>query len=402
MNMGTPGNPEGVPHWTNKALLSHKLESRRKKQQGYWLFFRECCGQCEGSGFVENILEGVTAVRSEADCGSYRPDILLERGEKPPIWLEITHTSPPSGQKLAYCASQGIDVFELDGSQHPIDSAVIRAYISPLNCRKRKRERLASLWQNIAALDNPLVGIKEDFRSPQRQRRELENMLSDSEKRRQDVADGKVRCARCDEPFTINGNGLRVQYISTHLQCGGCGKAPFCDKCFFAIRGGWGGVFPEDAASWGLKEDCPECQPVLNEQKKTLDESSQIRSVWMPASYGIRLVQEPPKRTQSYIVGDRTVSRNELHSILLMFEYILGVTSKEYPNHSEARLMAREVKKIGYAIQFANGIRDWDWLEGIGEGYIPETDSPFVGDKFLYPKRWPVWQEFPRCPLEIV
>ena len=402
MNMGTPGYPEGVSHWTNKALLSHKLERRRKRQQGYWLFFRECCGECQGRGFVENILEGVTAVRSEADYENYRPDILLERGDKPPIWLEITHTSPPSPQKLAYCASQGIDVFELEGSQHPVDSSVIRAYISPRNCRKQKRERLASLWQSIADLGDPIVGIKEDFRSPERQCRELETMLADSEKRRQDVADGKLRCARCDEPFTIKDGELLVSYIFTHLQYGGCGKAPFCDECFFAIQWGWDGVYPDDAASWGLNEDCPKCQPILNEQNKRVDKSSQKRSVSMPAPYGRRLVWEPEKRTQSYIVGDRTVSRDELQSVLMMFEYFLSIVVAEYPENVEARLMTEQVNKIGQAIQFANGIRDWDWLEGIGESYVPGVESQSTGDKFLYPKRWPGWQEFPQFPLKIV
>ncbi len=402
MNMGTPGYPESLPHWTNKALLSHKLESRRKKQQGFWLFFRECCGKCEGGGFVENILEGVTGVRSEADYENYRPDILLERDDKPPIWLEITNTSPPSQKKLAYCESQGIDVFELGGSQHPIDSTVIRAYISPHNCRKQKRERLASLWQNIADLDDPLVGIKEDFRSPKRQRREFETMLGDSEKRRQDVVEGKVHCARCENPFTTDGSTLKVSYIATHIQYGGCGNVPFCDKCSFAIIGGWDGVYPDDAASWGLTEDCPECKPILDEQNESLYKSSKIRSVWMPESYGHRLVQEPEKRTQSYIVGDRTVSRDELQSVLLMFEYILSIVAAGRPSNFGSHQMTERVKEIGRAIQFANGIRDWDWLEGIAESYISEDETQSTGDKFLYPKRWPGWQEFPPCPLKFV
>ena len=402
MNMGTPGYPEGLPHWANKSLLSHKLESRRKKQQGYWLFFRECCGNCGGRGFVENILAGVTAVKIESDYGSYRPDILLERGNEPPIWLEITHTSPPSPQKLAYCASKGIDVFELEGGRRPIESAVIQAHVSPRNCRKRKRERLAGLWQHIASLDDPIVGIREDFRSPERQRKEFEAKLADSEKRRQNVADGKVRCARCHKVFTMEDGSVSLSYISTHMQDGGCGQAPFCDQCWFAIMGGWDGVFPEDAASWGLNQECSECQPIIIEQNNEIDESSQRTSVWMPTPYGSRLVQEPEKRTQSYIVGDRTVSRDELQSILLMFEYLLSIVLRYYPKHTDAHLMTETVKEIGHAIQFANGIRDWDWMGGIGEGYIPEDDTPSSGDKFLYAKRWLVWEEFPSCPLKMV
>ena len=163
MNMGTPGQPESVSHWSNKAMYSHKLERRRKRQQGFWLFFKECCGKCEGGGFVENILADVTAVKSEADYGGFRPDILLERGDKPPIWLEVTHTSLPSPSKLAYCADQGIDVFELEGSQRPVDSTVRKAHISPRNCRKRQRQRLVDLWRHMATLDDPIGGHQGGF-----------------------------------------------------------------------------------------------------------------------------------------------------------------------------------------------------------------------------------------------
>ena len=77
MNMGTPGNPEGVAHWANKSMYAQKLEGYRRRQLGFWLFHNDCCSKCEGGGFVENILADVTAVKLEADYGPYRPDILL-------------------------------------------------------------------------------------------------------------------------------------------------------------------------------------------------------------------------------------------------------------------------------------------------------------------------------------
>ena len=79
MNMGTPMQPEGVPHWSNKVMWRHKLELNRRHQQGFWLFYDTCCGRCEAGGYVENILDGVTTVRMEAEQEGYRPDILLER-----------------------------------------------------------------------------------------------------------------------------------------------------------------------------------------------------------------------------------------------------------------------------------------------------------------------------------
>ena len=119
----------------------------------------------------------------------------------------------------------------------------------------------------------------------------------------------------------------------------------------------------------------------------------------MPESYGRRLVQEPERRSQEYIVGDRTVRRDELQSILKMYEYILVGVAPEGPL---TEIMLKEVNRIDRAVQNANNISDWDWLEGIGESYLTEYEVPseFKGDKLLYPKRW--WPELPPCPLRIV
>ena len=72
MNMGTPGSPEGVPHWTNKAMLFNKLKEWQKTQRPFHLFF-----ELGGDMRVVNILEDVTEVLQESPSGGYRPDILL-------------------------------------------------------------------------------------------------------------------------------------------------------------------------------------------------------------------------------------------------------------------------------------------------------------------------------------
>ena len=399
MNMGTPLNPEGVPHWSNTAMYSHILERRRKKQQGFWLFFAECCGRCVGGGFVENILADVTAVKREAGYGGFIPDVLLERGDNSPIWLEFTHTSPPSASKLAYCASNGIDIFELDGSQRPIDSVVRKAHISPRNCRNRRRQRLIDLWRQIAKSEDPSVGIREDFRSPERQRREREEFWNEVRASHQAVDDGALRCARCSEPFVSEGERYSVSYIETHDPGGSCGEVPFCRDCSFAIGGGWDGVYPGDADLWGLDEECVDCKPFLAEHKKRLDESQSRRSVLMSEPYGSRLVVEPQRRRQEYIVGSRTVSRGELQSVLMMFKFVL---TKMLPADQDSRIMLNEVERIEKAVQYANNVSDWDWFEGVGESYVPEGDSSdgSIGDRFLYPKRW--WHTLPPCPLTLI
>ena len=228
-------------------MFANKLENFRKRQMGFWLLFRECCGKCTGGGLVENILTDVTAVRREHPAGYYQPDITLERGDRPPVWLEFTDASPPSISKLAYCAVHGIDVFELVGHQRPVDSSVFKAHIAPRNCRQRQRQRLNGVWEHLRNLapEEQLLGVREDFRSPERKQREFEEFQKRSEERRQAVAAGEVCCARCGKPFEMADGGYSISYLSTHRPDGGCAEVPFCGECSFAIFGGWDGVFPE-------------------------------------------------------------------------------------------------------------------------------------------------------------
>ena len=115
MSMEPPQYPDDIPLLSNRAMFFNKLENYRKRQKGLWLFFSECCGQCGGRGFVENILADVTEVHLKTGDGEDRPDILLERKDKPPSWLLFTQPSPLSIQGLTYCMAHGIDAFELDG-----------------------------------------------------------------------------------------------------------------------------------------------------------------------------------------------------------------------------------------------------------------------------------------------
>ena len=354
---------------------------------------------------MENVLVDVTVVKREANFGGFRPDILLERGDKPPIFLEFTHTSPPSVAKLAYCTANGIDLFELDGSKPPDDSSLMKVHISLRNCRKRQRQRLLDLWKHIDSLDDPVVGVKEDFRSPQRQRREWEAWDAEFEAMGQEAVAGTLRCIRCDRSLATGDSGFSVTYIDIHKPDDGCGQVPFCQECEFRLRGGWDGVYPDDVASWGLEEDCSSCQIILAEQVKKMEEwekkSSQRRSVEMPESYGSRLVHEPERHQQSYIVGNQTVSRGDLLSVLYMFHYILAEILKTYPKDPKTVMFREIVSGVVNTVQYTNNMYDWDWLEGIGEGYISEHDAPdnSKGDKHLWPKRWPGWQQLPPCPL---
>lgn len=390
--MGTPEHLEGVPHWSNVAMFANKLENFRKRQKGFWMLFRECCGQCTGEGFVENILTDVTTVRREHPAGNYQPDITLERDDSPPIWLEFTDTSPPSIPKLAYCAAHGIDVFELDGRQRPVDSSVFKAHIAPRNCRQRQRRRFNGVWEHLRNLapEKQIIGVREDFRSPERKQREFEEFWKESEERRQAVAAGEVRCARCDKPFGVADGGYSISYLSTHRPDGGCAEIPFCDECNFAILGGRDGVFPDDAPMWGrLNQDCPECQRVID-QLGEMDAAPQLRHVEMPEPYGSRWVWEPEKRTQEFIVGDRSVTKSEFLATVMTFKHLAHCVwelslSEGRPFPANLRVLLESLDEMEGAVLYPNNITDWDWREGAGDTFISDREARghHKGDRFF-------------------
>ena len=160
MNLGTPENPESVEHWSNKSLFACKFRNFLHRPRGFWFPFLSCCGKCEAGPMVENILEDVDLVSVEANYGRFRPDILLERKDKPPIFIEVVYTSSPSPAKLKYCAEQGIDLFEIDGSRRPIESATLRAHIAPANCRKERRQALATSFARLESQKDPAVEVR--------------------------------------------------------------------------------------------------------------------------------------------------------------------------------------------------------------------------------------------------
>ena len=119
----------------------------------------------------------------------------------------------------------------------------------------------------------------------------------------------------------------------------------------------------------------------------------------MPEPYGFRLVHEPEQRPQAYVVGNQTVSWSEMQSILVMFKFGLY---KALPNQPSPGLVLSQVDRILKSVQLANNIKNWDWLEGVGESYLSEDDAPdnAGGDGFLYSKR--LWPEVPPCPPDFI
>ena len=139
---------------------------------------------------------------------------------------------------------------------------------------------------------------------------------------------------------------------------------------------------------------------IIAEQTKRMEERRPRRSVDMHEPYGARVVAEPEPRPQGYIVGHQTrQAERELQAVVMLFKYVLTCW---LPTTAENVRMLEEVDRINWAVLYANNDLDWDWLEGIGERFVAESDESNydLGDKFLYSKRW--WKELSPCPLAAI
>ena len=406
MSMEEPNNPEGIPHFSNRAMFSNKLESYRKRQKGFWLFFSECCGQCGERGFVENILTDVTEVRLESQDGEDRPDILLERKNRPPLWLLFTQPNPLSIEMLAYCMAHGIDIFELEGGKRPVECTIIRAHIAPRNCRDRKRRRLADIWKSLQKSEFARIGIREDMRSQARKQRESEQWLAEFEASWEAVRSGEVYCARCSNSLMrADENGFSATYASVHRADEQCGTVLLCNDCSFTIMGGWTGTQPDDAAEWLPLAGCPACETIHDEEMRDFYAAPPRDTVEMPASYGVRLVQEPEERVQQYEVADRTVNREELLAVVMMVQWCISLIRDTGPQDRFPRLLwmlTKELDGVVNAVMFTNNILDWKWREGVGDSYITEDEAQAYhsGDRWVPLKAF--MAEIPPFPLTII
>ena len=217
MNMGTPNYPEGLPHWTTKALLAQRLrrgmqnEGRRyatpfrrelrninlpsglsvpEGLQGatqrledrvdeisplaFAIFDEPAHDGCEGGVMVLNLLEGMRGGRVECEkpFGNYIPDISLYRnGESEPhVVIEVVTTSEPTEQKKRFYEEQGIVAFVLHVGRDDNVRAVTgrpAVWVSALSNapRGRKiREQIGIIDKYIvdkhANGESPFVGIK--------------------------------------------------------------------------------------------------------------------------------------------------------------------------------------------------------------------------------------------------
>ena len=151
MNMGTPGSPEDIPHWSTKELIGKKITSAIHSTVAtyymapsnklrmvfstvvpsqalqwsdtwpYWYvwFNEQPHDACEGGLTVVDVARAAGKngeVRVESDWLAFRPDIGIYReGEfNPACVLEVVDTSSPSPRKLRAFETKGVEAYKVN------------------------------------------------------------------------------------------------------------------------------------------------------------------------------------------------------------------------------------------------------------------------------------------------
>ena len=210
-NMGTPAHPEGLPHFSIKALMAHKLgvALRPKARRQYatllpsefrdvslddsmpnelkqafesvmerldsrppysFLIFNEPPHEdCEGGVMLVDILQGCQSgyVTQEQPFTGYIPDIAVYASADAPLpscIIEVVDTSPPSKQKLQAMEELRIPVYELGAKEkNPLSVLEEPVPVRPLvlppcgQSLRREMDRLERFWDEA---EDPFVGIK--------------------------------------------------------------------------------------------------------------------------------------------------------------------------------------------------------------------------------------------------
>lgn len=314
---------EGIPHFANKAVVWKLLHTKLREGKSFYLFCRH-----QGNDLQVNVMDGVTEVVQEGEFGwanhaPYRADVLLRRGNEPPVAIEIIRTSEPSESKIRDAAQKGIDLYEIEGRYRPFSDQglkVLRAHIAPRNRKAHERftQRMIDLYGQIAnpqSLDDGFIRVVKNWRGSldQHDQARLDEWAEFSKKfadLRNEIRQQHVFCLRCEKPLQPfeGGKGFSYSSMAVHRPSGGCGSVHLCQACEFAIRGGWDEVFPDDAMEWLPRDDCAACQRVHTEHAEEL-----LRK-YGPGPVG-------------YVVNGRTVSREEFLGLMALLKWVAVETS---------------------------------------------------------------------------
>ena len=209
MNMGTPGHPEGLKHWTVKSMMAHKLRvalesSPRtygalfagdlrnvqlptginpsvasainrvgdrvspREWQSYAAFPEPAHDSCSGGLALVNILDGLRGgrVTEEEPFAGYIPDIALyaQDADTPTCIIEVVATSEPSPAKVAVMASRGVTVYRLDASKDPQlifnEPVVEMKILTSSPCQDSLRAEVERFFVEWSTEPSPFIGIR--------------------------------------------------------------------------------------------------------------------------------------------------------------------------------------------------------------------------------------------------
>lgn len=189
-NMGTEESPEGLPHWTIKNFLAKQLRESLAVGMPYPAFVLEHCSKCEdererfcvthGSDADScectemprwpttlNLLEAVTHIKVEETLGSRRPDILLRRKGKPPLAIEVVHSSAMDERKYRDYQKVGAEVLVLGSGGATQVRAFLRSGVKGFfvqavgPCRSSARKRLRELWNALDTTPEATFGVRQ-------------------------------------------------------------------------------------------------------------------------------------------------------------------------------------------------------------------------------------------------
>ena len=209
--MGTPGNPEGLPHFSLKALMAQKLgvalrtnEAREygtllpsefrkvdvpermpekfklslkrvmdridsRPRYSFLAFDEPPHDSCVGGPMLVDILRDCRGgyVLQECPFAGYIPDIALYPSADaagPSCVIEVVDTSPPSTRKLRELERRGVAVYQLDAKKaSPLSVLEDPVPVQPLvlpPCGKALRKEIEQIDLFWESAQEPFVGIK--------------------------------------------------------------------------------------------------------------------------------------------------------------------------------------------------------------------------------------------------
>ena len=208
-NMDTPMHPEGLHHFSMKALMTNTIRAALKPRPAreymtplprelrpsndlaemptgvasvveayrdrvddhppfYYFVWKEAPhDDCPGGGLVWDVIGACRGgrVEQEVPVAGYRPDISIYApgADYPSVCIEVIHTSPPSPDKLRRLSELGVMVIAVNARENPqvcFHQPVVASPLTNPPCGRKQRKTVAEIDAHWDSVSHPFVGIK--------------------------------------------------------------------------------------------------------------------------------------------------------------------------------------------------------------------------------------------------